>query len=44
MSYGEDTKNRVITNDDLISNKDKFFHSNDNLDLIGFFFSRRPEP
>ena len=35
VSYGEDLKNRVITNDDLIANKDKFFTSNDNLDLIG---------
>ena len=35
VSYGEGGKNRVITNDDLISNKDKFFHSNDQLDLIG---------
>src|SRR6478672_11437671 len=35
VSYGQDPKGRVITNDDLITNKDKFFHSNDNLDLIG---------
>ena len=35
VSYGEGGKNRLITNDDLISNKDKFFHSNDQLELIG---------
>ena len=35
VNYGVDQKNRVISNDDLISNKDKFFTSNDNLDLIG---------
>ena len=35
VSYGIDLKNRVISNDDLITDKDKFFHSNDDLDLIG---------
>ena len=34
MSYGG-PGGKVITNDDLITNKDKFFHSNDDLDLIG---------
>ncbi|RSK47956.1 helix-turn-helix domain-containing protein [Hymenobacter rigui] len=34
VTYGE-TSNKSITNDDLITNKDKFFHSNSNLDLIG---------
>ncbi|QJX46849.1 MULTISPECIES: helix-turn-helix domain-containing protein [Hymenobacter] len=34
VSYGE-TSSKSITNDDLISNKDKFFHSNTDLDLIG---------
>ncbi|TGE26587.1 helix-turn-helix domain-containing protein [Hymenobacter metallicola] len=34
VSYGE-AAGKVITNDDLISNKDKFFHSNADLDLIG---------
>lgn len=34
VTYGE-TSGKSITNDDLISNKDKFFHSNTDLDLIG---------
>ncbi|MBO0359774.1 helix-turn-helix transcriptional regulator [Hymenobacter sp. BT186] len=34
VNYGGST-GKVITNDDLISNKDKFFHSNSDLDLIG---------
>ncbi|SNR49268.1 MULTISPECIES: helix-turn-helix domain-containing protein [Hymenobacter] len=34
VTYGE-TSSKSITNDDLISNKDKFFHSNMDLDLIG---------
>ncbi|MCR5888051.1 AraC family transcriptional regulator [Hymenobacter sp. J193] len=34
VTYG-DSAGKVITNDDLISNKDKFFHSNSDLDLIG---------
>ena len=34
VNYG-DSAGKVITNDDLISNKDKFFHSNSDLDLIG---------
>ena len=34
VNYGEGA-GKVITNDDLISNKDKFFHSNSDLDLIG---------
>ncbi|TGD78030.1 helix-turn-helix domain-containing protein [Hymenobacter wooponensis] len=34
VSYGE-VSSKSITNDDLISNKDKFFHSNTDLDLIG---------
>ncbi|WP_303309630.1 AraC family transcriptional regulator [Hymenobacter sp. BT730] len=34
VAYG-DGGGKVITNDDLISNKDKFFHSNSDLDLIG---------
>jgi AraC-like DNA-binding protein len=33
VSYGE-PGGKTITNDDLISNKDKFFHSNVDLDLI----------
>ncbi|GAB2945627.1 hypothetical protein GCM10027048_08360 [Hymenobacter coalescens] len=33
VSYGENG-GKTITNDDLISNKDKFFHSNADLDLI----------
>lgn len=35
VSYGPGAGNRVITNDDLIANKDKFFTSNEDLDLIG---------
>ena len=34
VTYGE-TSVKSITNDDLITNKDKFFHSNSDLDLIG---------
>ncbi|MBT9392271.1 AraC family transcriptional regulator [Hymenobacter sp. NST-14] len=34
VSYGEPSS-KSITNDDLITNKDKFFHSNSDLDLIG---------
>jgi AraC family transcriptional regulator of arabinose operon len=34
VNYGG-SAGKVITNDDLISNKDKFFHSNSDLDLIG---------
>ncbi|MGY2130816.1 helix-turn-helix domain-containing protein [Hymenobacter sp. HD11105] len=34
VSYGG-AGGKLITNDDLISNKDKFFHSNSDLDLIG---------
>ena len=34
VAYGEASA-KSITNDDLISNKDKFFHSNTDLDLIG---------
>ncbi|HEX8424996.1 AraC family transcriptional regulator [Hymenobacter sp.] len=34
VNYGE-SAGKVITNDDMISNKDKFFHSNVDLDLIG---------
>jgi len=34
VNYGE-SAGKLITNDDLISNKDKFFHSNSDLDLIG---------
>jgi AraC family transcriptional regulator, arabinose operon regulatory protein len=34
VNYG-DSAGKIITNDDLISNKDKFFHSNSDLDLIG---------
>ena len=33
VSYGE-AGGKTITNDDLISNRDKFFHSNADLDLI----------
>lgn len=35
MGYGNEPGGRVITNDDLITNKDKFFSSNDHIDLIG---------
>ncbi|MFD1870951.1 helix-turn-helix domain-containing protein [Hymenobacter bucti] len=35
IGYGAGAGNRVISNDDLITNKDRFFSSNDNLDLIG---------
>ncbi|MCA8833060.1 MULTISPECIES: helix-turn-helix domain-containing protein [Hymenobacter] len=34
VTYGE-SSSKSITNDDLITNKDKFFHSNSDLDLIG---------
>ena len=35
VSYGPSAKAKVISNDDLISNKDKFFGANENLDAIG---------
>jgi AraC family transcriptional regulator of arabinose operon len=35
IGYGAGAGSRVISNDDLITNKDRFFSSNDNLDLIG---------
>jgi AraC family transcriptional regulator of arabinose operon len=35
VEEGAGAGNRVISNDDLITNKDRFFSSNDNLDLIG---------
>jgi AraC-like DNA-binding protein len=35
IGYGAGASSRVISNDDLITNKDRFFSSNDNLDLIG---------
>ncbi len=35
IGYGAGAASRVISNDDLITNKDRFFSSNDNLDLIG---------
>ena len=35
IGYGAGSAGRVISNDDLITNKDRFFSSNDNLDLIG---------
>jgi AraC-like DNA-binding protein len=35
VGYGAGAGARVISNDDLITNKDRFFSSNDNLDLIG---------
>ena len=35
IGYGAGAGGRVISNDDLITNKDRFFSSNDNLDLIG---------
>ena len=34
VTYGYNP-GKIITNDDLITNKDKFFHSNSDLDLIG---------
>ncbi|WP_026351513.1 helix-turn-helix domain-containing protein [Hymenobacter aerophilus] len=34
VTYGPESS-KSITNDDLITNKDKFFHSNSDLDLIG---------
>jgi AraC family transcriptional regulator of arabinose operon len=35
IGYGAGAGSRVISNDDYITNKDRFFSSNDNLDLIG---------
>jgi len=35
VGYGVGAAARVISNDDLITNKDKFFTSNEDLDLIG---------
>ena len=35
VGYGNEPGGRVITNDDLITNKDKFFSSNDHIELIG---------
>ena len=35
VGYGAGAGSRDISNDDLITNKDRFFSSNDNLDLIG---------
>jgi AraC family transcriptional regulator of arabinose operon len=35
VGYGAGAGTRVISNDDLITNKDRFFSPNDNLDLIG---------
>ena len=35
VGYGAAAGARVISNDDLITNKDRFFSPNDNLDLIG---------
>lgn len=35
IGYGAGAGSRVISNDDLITNKDRFFSPNDNLDLIG---------
>ncbi len=35
VGYGVGAAARVISNDDLITNKDRFFTSNDDLDLIG---------
>ena len=35
VCYGAGAGSRVISNDDLITYKDRFFSSNDNLDLIG---------
>ena len=35
VGYGPAAGSRVISNDDLITNKDRFFTANDNLDLIG---------
>ncbi|WP_347159956.1 AraC family transcriptional regulator [Pontibacter chitinilyticus] len=35
VTYGPQGEGRTITNDDLISNREKFFRSNNDLDLIG---------
>ncbi|MGI4762152.1 MAG: helix-turn-helix domain-containing protein [Janthinobacterium lividum] len=35
VGYGQGATSRVISNDDLITNKDRFFTSNDKLDFIG---------
>jgi AraC family transcriptional regulator of arabinose operon len=35
VGYGPSAGSRVISNDDLITNKDRFFTSNDSLDFIG---------
>jgi AraC family transcriptional regulator of arabinose operon len=35
VGYGPSAAGRVISNDDLITNKDRFFTSNDKLDYIG---------
>jgi AraC family transcriptional regulator of arabinose operon len=35
VGYGPAAGSRVISNEDLITNRDRFFTSNDNLDLIG---------
>jgi AraC family transcriptional regulator of arabinose operon len=35
IGYGPAAGSRVISNDELITNRDRFFTSNDNLDLIG---------
>jgi AraC family transcriptional regulator of arabinose operon len=35
IGYGAGAASRVISNDDLITNKDRFFSSNDDLNLIG---------
>ena len=35
VGYGASASSRVISNDDLITNKDRFFTSNDQLDYIG---------
>lgn len=35
VGYGQSAASRVISNDDLITNKDRFFTSNDKLDYIG---------
>jgi AraC family transcriptional regulator of arabinose operon len=35
VGYGQSAASRVISNDDIITNKDRFFTSNDKLDYIG---------
>ncbi|RYE89957.1 MAG: AraC family transcriptional regulator [Cytophagaceae bacterium] len=35
VGYGQNAASRVISNDDFITNKDRFFTSNDQLDYIG---------